>query len=395
MADLDSYRGREQTLVKHTILRDYLGRFAHIVGTRWKSITYVDCFSGPWNVRSDELRDSSFSIAIEELRKAQATLLGQGKSLRLRCFFLEKEPAAYQRLKQFCDAEQGIEIVTKNEELAEAIEAILSFVRSDPSTFPFIFVDPTGWTGFGMKTIRRLMELEPSEVLINFMTGHIGRFIDSPNQQTQASFEELFGDASFKSKIEELAKQDREDAMVREYMRQVRQQGDFRHVCCSIVLHPKIDRTHFHLIYATRHRKGVEVFKEVEKKAMSEMEQARAEAQQRERERGRTREMFAALDLSRSTKFEELRERNVRSARSAVEELLRGQARVPYDDAWDLVAQTPLVWDTDLKDWIKDWRRTEQLAIEGLKPRQRAPKLNQRIVLKWQSTSNDPSGSSS
>jgi three-Cys-motif partner protein len=103
MSEADLYEGREQTLVKHLILGKYLERFAHIIGFRWNSITYVDCFSGPWNVRSDELKDSSFSIALEELRKARETHRLKGKSIELRCFFLEKDPAAYARLKQFTD----------------------------------------------------------------------------------------------------------------------------------------------------------------------------------------------------------------------------------------------------------------------------------------------------
>jgi three-Cys-motif partner protein len=67
----DLYIGREQTKIKHFILQQYLSRFAHIIGFRWDTITYVDCFSGPWNVQSPDLRDSSFSIAIKELRRAQ------------------------------------------------------------------------------------------------------------------------------------------------------------------------------------------------------------------------------------------------------------------------------------------------------------------------------------
>src|SRR5215510_3758069 len=103
MNEANLYIGREQTLVKHLILRRYLERFAHIIGFTWSSITYVDCFSGPWNVRSDDLKDSSFSIALEELRKARVTHRAKGKDLTLRCFFLEKERGPYARLKQFAD----------------------------------------------------------------------------------------------------------------------------------------------------------------------------------------------------------------------------------------------------------------------------------------------------
>src|SRR5579864_4044295 len=101
MSEQGLYSGREQTLVKHFILRKYLERFAHIVGTFADSITYVDCFSGPWNVRSDDLKDSSFAIALEELRKARTTLAGKGRTLKIRCMFLEKQSTAYARLQEF------------------------------------------------------------------------------------------------------------------------------------------------------------------------------------------------------------------------------------------------------------------------------------------------------
>jgi hypothetical protein len=66
MSEGELYAGREQTQVKHFVLQKYLERFAHIIGFRWRAITYVDCFSGPWNVGSDELEDSSFAIAYDD-----------------------------------------------------------------------------------------------------------------------------------------------------------------------------------------------------------------------------------------------------------------------------------------------------------------------------------------
>jgi hypothetical protein len=44
-----------------------------------------------------------------------------------------------------------------------------------------------------MSKIAPLLKIEPGEVLINFMTEPIRRFLDSPQQQTQQSFEDLFG----------------------------------------------------------------------------------------------------------------------------------------------------------------------------------------------------------
>src|SRR5262245_64036600 len=77
--------------------------------------------------------------------------------------------------------------------------------------------------------------------------------------------------------------QDREDALGRSYAEQVRQAGRYRHTCSAVVLYPEVDRSYFHLIYATRSRRGVQVFKEVERNAVEVMEKARAGEQQRRR----------------------------------------------------------------------------------------------------------------
>jgi len=142
----DLYTGREQTLVKHFILRNYLERFAIIVGSRWDTLTYVDCFSGPWKVRSEEFKDSSFAIALEQLRKARKVHKERtGRTLKLRCFFLEKTPSAYTKLEQFADQIDDVEIETKNKKLENAIQDILKFVQEGgPTSFHFIFIDPKG-----------------------------------------------------------------------------------------------------------------------------------------------------------------------------------------------------------------------------------------------------------
>jgi hypothetical protein len=42
MSKEEHYEGREQTLIKHFILRHYLERFAHIIGSRWSTLSYID-----------------------------------------------------------------------------------------------------------------------------------------------------------------------------------------------------------------------------------------------------------------------------------------------------------------------------------------------------------------
>jgi three-Cys-motif partner protein len=380
----DLYDQREQTQVKHYILGHYLERFAHIVGSHWSSITYVDGFAGPWNVKSSELSDSSFAIALRELRKARATHHERGKDLRLRCFFLEQNRDAYTQLREFADGVTDAEIEVRRNSFEESIDSILEFIRKDPETFPFIFIDPTGWTGFALGTISRLLQLSPGEVLINFMTGHIRRFINE--EQSQQSFQDLFGSAQFRERIAGLSGRERDDAAVAEYIESLKRTGNFQYVLSAIVLHPEIDRTHFHLVYATRHPKGVEVFKATERRAMEEMERVREQAQRRKREErsAQTELAFAREGAPASQYYIALREHYLDLSRKALLSQLRLRGRISYDDAWILALSQPLVWESDLRTWIQDWKREGHLRLEGLARRELVPKRERSHFLLFQ-----------
>ncbi|WP_224368137.1 three-Cys-motif partner protein TcmP [Hyalangium versicolor] len=377
------YEGREQTLVKHFILRKYLERFAYKVGSKWTSITYVDCFSGPWNLKSEKLEDSSFAIALVELRKARATLKKRGRDLQIRCFFIERNRKAFARLEEFAHSTQDALVVPRNSTLEDSIPSILEFVHQGGSdSFPFIFIDPTGWTGFAMDTIRPLLQLRPGEVLINFMTGHIERFVTL--EETRESFQALFGSGDFLDELRGKQAQDRQDAAIGFYMRSLQKAGDFKYVCCAMVLHPERARTHFHLIYATRNPAGVEVFKEIERLAMAAMEKARAEAQQRKRERASGQdELFTSEVLHDSTHYESLRERYLSLCREFTRTWLKKQKRARYDDAWARVLRAPMVWEQDLRKWLKTWEAEGLLEIEGRPPGTRVLNREQGIQLVW------------
>jgi len=386
MSGGELYAGREQTLVKHFILQKYLERFAFIVGSYWDVLTYVDCFSGPWNARSEKFEDSSFAIALKELRNARDALARpRGRNIQLRCFFLEKNRAAYAKLKEFADHATDAKIEPRNATLEESIRHIVDFVRGGGSkAFPFIFIDPTGWTGFEMETIAPLLRLNPGEALINFMTGHIRRFLDSPDEETQESFKRLFGSGAFRAKVQGLAQLEREDAAVEEYTRNAKSVGGFNFGCNAIVLHPEMDRTHFNLIYLTRNSKGVEVFKDAEKKAMEMQETARAEAQQRKRisREGQT-ELFKSKELQDSTHYESLRDRYLTKARDLVLQSLKSKSRLLYDDAWTLALSQPVAWESDLKEWIEKWKQDGRLEVAGMQARQRVPHRNKANYLIW------------
>ena len=175
-------------------------------------------------------------------------------------------------------------------------------------------------------------------------------------------------------RIQGLGRQDREDAAVLEYSENVRRTGQYRFVAKAVVFHPEIDRTHFHLIYATRSSKGIEVFKDVEKRAMQVMESVRAKAQQKKREEAtRQPDLFSSEVMRDSSHYDSVRKRYLAKSKQVALDMLRERGRVPYDDLWTVAISEPLTWESDLKSWIQEWQIADLLRIEGMKGRQRVP----------------------
>ncbi len=389
MATNEDYTGREQSQVKHYILQYYLERFAHIIGSTWTTVTYVDCFSGPWESQTEDHSDTSFAIALQELRKARETWAALGKSLNIRCFFLEEDAAAHALLWGYANRQTDATVVTRNAALLDSIPDIVSFIKQGGrDSFPFIFIDPTGWTGFDLEHIGPLLRQQPGEVLINFMTEHIRRFV-TPNEdraQIIDSFRRLFGTDDVFTRVSQIPDaQDREDELFTTYANRVREVVKFEFACPAVVLHPSIERTYFHLIYATRHRKGVEVFKKVEKDAFFFQERVRAAAREAEQVRKTGQGSLFAEEAGEepSLRAVKLRERYLAAALKRIDEVRAGRKQVAYDEVWDAALALPLVWDSDVKDWVADWQKKGRICIRGLQPKQRVPQWEEGHTIEF------------
>jgi len=355
--DDELYFRREQSQIKHVVLDQYLERFAIIVGSRWPGILYIDGFSGPWNSVSSDLKDSSFAIALKQLRSARETVRQRfQKDLRVQCVFLERDPEAFARLQEYAQEQQDVETVALNQEFEAAVPDLVRMVKAKQAQyFPFLLIDPTGWKGFSMEVIAPLIQLRPCEVLINFMTSFIRRFVKDDRAGVEASFRRLFGDDSFKRQIEGLKGQEREDAVVTAYADRIAAVGGFPYVLTTVVLHPTRDRTHFHLVYATRSLRGVEVFKDAEKKALQLSEKVRADAKRRTRESASGQsELFGGTDLPERAYLEVLRDHYEAQAWQKMSMLLQTKQERLYDELYGAAMRFPMVQEQPLRRWLAD-----------------------------------------
>jgi hypothetical protein len=263
-----------------------------------------------------------------------------------------------------------LEIKALHGEFESLIPDILQFVGR---SFSLVFIDPTGWTGFGLQRITPILQHRPGEVLVNFMFDYVNRFLDYPRPEIAASFDELFGGPGWSSAVQPGPR--REDAIVELYRERMRIAGVFTHATSTRIMKPIANRSYFYLIYGTRHVKGLQEFRKVEKLAVEEQERIRLEAKQTHRvERSAQPELFAAGALAGPPSFEQDRAAQHYEAMSRLRLVLRTKQRVKYEDVLGVLLEMPLVWESDVQQFVKDMRKAGEIDVQGLRPRERTVK---------------------
>ena len=352
MKDPKDYKGREQTYLKHFFLEHYLERVAYVIGSSHPEFVYVDGFSGPWKSSDEAFEDTSFKIAINKLCRVREGLAKAGKSGRIRCLFIEKELSAFRALENAIGGVSEIEVKPLHGEFEQLIPDILRFIGR---SFALVFIDPTGWKGFGLRRIAPILRHRPGEVLINFMIDYVNRFLEDDREGLAQSFDELFGGPGWGSIVEFGAQ--RERSIVELYCERMRAAGSFDFVTSTRILKPTVDRSYFYLVYGTRHTKGLQEFRAIERKFVAEQERIRSVAKQAQRiERTSQHELFAAEALSGPPSFEEEREANLLLAESNLRLLIERRHRATSEEVLGQLLQIPLVWESDVKRIVKAMR---------------------------------------
>ncbi len=271
------YRGKEQTYVKHFFLERYLEAVTFHIGYTQREFVYVDCFSGPWRHGDEDLADTSIRISLDKLNYVRDGLAAQHRHPVINAVFIEKDPTSFAALQQAVERFRGaIRTLTLPGEFENNIPKIVSAIARK---FAFIFIDPTGWN-VAMDQIALLLRHQPGEVVINLMYDFINRFLNSTDTPTETSLDRFFGCKDWRALR---ARPNRETAIVEFYIERIRTTGDFPYVTFTKILKPLHQRAYFHLIYATRSPKGVEKFRDVEKRLVTEQDQVRHTAQREHR----------------------------------------------------------------------------------------------------------------
>ena len=368
MKPASSYRGKEQTFVKHFFFEKYLEKVAYNIGYAYNEFVYVDCFSGPWRANDEQLADTSIRISLDQLNRVLEGFSAQKRRPTIRAIFVEKDPEAFVSLtKALHDHSGAIKTKAFPGTFEENIQAILQEVGT---AFAFFFIDPKGWKGFAMDNIKPILLHHPGEVMVNFMYDFINRFLAHPSKASEESLDLFFGTPSWRDIC---SLPNREEASVALYEEQLRATGGFTFVTATRILKPTDNRTYFHLIYGTRNPKGIIEFRNVEKKATSVQDNVRdyAKREDREQRTGQAELTFAPPDtLAAATQAH--REQQLKKAEAKLDTIL-DQGPIRYDLLQPLILEISLVWNTDLNKMLLERQKKGSLFIEGLRAQQRTP----------------------
>jgi three-Cys-motif partner protein len=292
------YEQREQAFIKHELLKGYLEKLFLIVGgTRPGGrieLRYVDCFAGPWSDDSADLRTTSIAVSLRTLDGVRQKLGVNGVSATVHALYIEKDPRAYGRLESYLHANtpKGIHAEPWNGDFVARRDDLLRWAGQE--AFTFFFIDPMGWKGVEVGTLKPLLARPHSEFLINFMYDFINRTVSMP--EWQAEMEALLGEAI---NVENMPPRQRELTILKTY------RGNLKGCVTSTgprfpprsayarVLDRAKQRPKYHLVYVTSHPRGVIEFMTLSESIDLVQKQVRAELHdaKRERETG-TPDMF-------------------------------------------------------------------------------------------------------
>ena len=123
----------------------------------------------------------------------------------------------------------------------------------------FALIDPFGYSGLPMDVIAELFEAQSSEVFVNFMVGHVMRFIEREGQEEAIGG--LFGmDAGEVMSGYRPQDEKRVEYLRDVYVRQLEKVAKFEYVR-SFAMKNGSGNVSYYLVHGTRHREGVKLMK--------------------------------------------------------------------------------------------------------------------------------------
>ncbi len=267
MADPVLWPLDDHTRAKHRVLRAYLDAWIPIMGQqalRMQAYTVgrprlllVDGFAGPGRYRDGE--PGSPLIMLDAL--ASHAALSRLAEVGFIYLFIEQDPRRVERLREEVsklELPPNAHVTIEEGAFEDTFRAVVESVVGHQTLVPtFAFIDPFGYSAASMSLTGRLLEFPRSEALFFLPLSFIHRFVGREGQEEALS--SLFDTDRWREAIP-LEGQARREFLLTLFEEQLQSQGRVEHVR-SFELRTR-DGNDYRLVFATGHRRGLEVMKQ-------------------------------------------------------------------------------------------------------------------------------------
>jgi three-Cys-motif partner protein len=378
----EEYKGREQTLLKHRVLSEYLRSWVQKLGSRSRfgqiRLWYVDCFAGPWESRSEDRTDTSVDIGIRALEEALDVWgQGHGQPIEARAVFVERNATSCQSLRAYLEARKArVPCEVLEGEFGANVDRIVDLLGADPA---FLFVDPTGWKGVAMDYIAKLAGRPYRDVMVNVMFDYIKRWLNAPLPFLKQQMKDFFGLAD-----NEIPPDLDEAELLSFYRERLKIRCGIRWAADLAIPYPDRERTFFRLVVGGHHEQVLDLFREVERRVVGqEAAPVRAAAKQdrREQRTGQLSLDLPATEGALDKRCRQLRDADLPRALHQVQVILREHGPAAFGQLWPRLLEGYHLTRRFLAETILGEAKHSRLRVSGWTPRDRTLKDEHVISL--------------
>lgn len=253
------------TKAKHQILGRYLDGWYPILSSWNGRILFLDGFAG--RGRYNDGSEGSPLIALRHL--LDHSHFPRMRNREFVFYFVEadKDNAAslFHEVEEFKNAHapwpSNVEVFIANETFDQSASALIGHLREQKRNLAptFAFVDPFGYSGLPMELLADLLSYPHTELFVNFMVGHVQRFIHRDGQEN--AMRSLFG-----LDVHEIlegydGQADRVKHLSSVYESQLKRLVGFEYVQ-SFAMKNNTGNVGYYLFHGTRHPSGVKLMKD-------------------------------------------------------------------------------------------------------------------------------------
>ncbi len=241
------------TEAKHAILKKYLEAWFPIISKYHDEIVYIDGFAGPGEYTNGN--EGSPLIAIKTFLHHKVPITS-----KVLMYFIESDYNRCINLEKILskvEKPSNLKIECINNQFNNVIISIMDKFSNNVPVF--LFIDPFGFSGIPLNTIRRVMSGDKRELLINFMYEDIIRNTNIPASENHLS--SLFGNDEWKE-VRELSGPDRRrDFLYELYERQLETVAGIKYIRSFKMINRK-NKTDYFLFFGTNNLIGLKKMKE-------------------------------------------------------------------------------------------------------------------------------------